>query len=171
MAEIFPDHVSADRAVVELKAAGFSDNQIGLACPAPEKTGDRIDKAAEANKIDPVYAAETGAIAGAALGVLLGQAILVGVIPVIGPIVVGGALAAVLVSAAEVTAIGGVAGALIGLGVSEAEAHHLAGHLNTGKVIVTVQCEGREDEVAEILFRNGGHDRQNEMPDLPKKKG
>lgn len=164
----FPNHASAERAVVELKNAGFRDSQIGLAGPDSDgdytETGTRIENPSD--KLDPVIAAETGAVAGVSVGALVGMGILVGVIPVIGPVVAAGTLAAILINAAEVSAIAGLTGALIGMGVSEAEAHHLEGEVKSGKVIITVQGEGRGDEVAEILFRNGGHDRQNEMPEL-----
>ena len=170
----FPNHASAERAVVELRAAGFKDNEIGLAGPDNEdgeytSTGTRIDHTGDSTIIEspnPVVAAETGAIAGASLGAMVGMGILVGAIPVIGPVIAAGTLAVILVNAAEVTAIAGLAGALVGMGVSEVDAKHYEGALKSGKVIVTVRAEGHADEAAEILFRNGGRDRQNDVPEL-----
>lgn len=164
----FDDRKSADNAVVDLKVAGFREAEIGIAGPhSPVFT--QVDTAEDAppteeERIEDLAAgAGTGAMTGAGAGALLGLGALT-LIPGIGPIIAGGTLAVVLAGAAGGAAVGGVAGALVEEGASEIDAEHYEKELKAGKTIVTVQAEGREDEVAAIFFKNGGHDRQNSWP-------
>ncbi len=166
----FDNRRSADKAVADLKAAGFREAEIGLAGPhSPVYT--QVDAAVDAppteeEQIEDLAAgAGAGAVTGAGAGALVGLGAMTFIplilIPGIGPILAGGSLAVILASAAGGAAMGGVAGALIEAGASEVDAEHYERELKTGKTIVTVQAEGRADKVAEIFYKNGGHDRQN----------
>jgi hypothetical protein len=91
-AGLFPDLPSAKDAVTELKAAEFTDKEIGLAMRSPAET--------ESTTVDvtgtraPEEAA-TGAVGGVVLGGLAGLLVAAGVvaIPGVGPLLAGGSLA------------------------------------------------------------------------------
>jgi hypothetical protein len=76
-------------------------------------------------------------------------------VPGIGPIVAAGTLAMLVGYAGAGAAVGGILGAMIGLGVSEDEAHHYARLFNEGKAIVAIK--GATPLAAEILARHGGY--------------
>src|SRR2546426_11593870 len=107
---IFIDRSQAERAIRELKAAGFTEKQVGVAMLDRDEQrrviNDTGSTAAEA--------AATGAISGGIVGGLIG---LLGslLIPGVGPIVVGGVLGSTLTGAGIGAAAGGIIGALMGL--------------------------------------------------------
>ena len=59
------------------------------------------------------------------------------------------------------TAIGGIFGAMTGLGVSEEEARFYENEFQSGRAIVAVKAGNRCAAAAEILKRHGGYDLQN----------
>jgi len=151
---VFNDHLAADRAVADLKKAGFRDDQIGvIGRDWRNKSGTDEDesKAGEG--------AAVGAIAGAGVGGLVGLGVLAGVIPVIGPAIAAGTLGVILSNAAGGAAIAALAGALIGLGIPEEEAQFYENEFKAGRYIVTVKADGRLEEARAILRRHGGYDR------------
>ena len=92
VAGLFSDRARAEQAIDALKAAGFTEDQIGVALrdrPAPgvllETTGTEVAE----------EAATTGALGGGLLGGFAGLLIGIGalVIPGLGPVVAGGMLA------------------------------------------------------------------------------
>lgn len=113
----------AEAAIRELRAAGFSDRQIGIAL---RDRGER-------------HRFRT-------LGSLF--------VPGVGPIAVGGVLALGL-AGGGVGGTGGIAGALMGLGVPEAAARHFDRGLRAGAVLVAVDAG---DRLAEALAILGRHD-------------
>ena len=151
---VFHTHAQADRAVAELKKAGFDDDQIGVASrdeegTFQEQTGETM--------------AEEGAVAGAATGLgagaLWGLGIVAGALPAIGPVIAGGALAAIAASAAGAAAAGGLIGALIGLGIPEEEAEYYHGEFESGRTIVTVKSgAARYAEARRILDGANAYD-------------
>src|SRR5262245_30332732 len=122
---VFANRKNADKAARELRDAGFTDEQIGVASRDRRKLGDSETMAEEG--------AVTGLIAGAGVGTLVGRGVLAGVLPVIGPVVAGGTLAVLLANAAGGAAIAGLVGALIGLGVPEEEARFYENEVRTGR--------------------------------------
>jgi len=94
---LFRDTARAERAIRDLKDAGFSDKQIGVLMH--DRTQER--KLAEDTGTKAGEAAAAGAIGGGLLGGLVGLLAGVGalVIPGIGPIIAGGALASTLAGA------------------------------------------------------------------------
>jgi len=76
-------------------------------------------------------------------------------LPAIGPVIAGGVLASVLASAAGGAAVAGIVGALIGMGVPEEEAAYYESEFRSGRTLVTVQADGRYDEVVALLRRHG----------------
>jgi len=154
---VFADRSQADKAVFELKRAGFRDDQIGVAMRHTEG-------ATGAASTDDSYAGEgaaTGALAGLGLGALAGLGVLSGVIPVVGPAIAGGTLGVLLSNAAVGAAVTGLAGALIGSGVPEEEATYYQGEFEAGRTIVTVHCDTRCDEAQAVLRQYSAYDMTN----------
>src|SRR4051812_35627756 len=152
---VFDDHREADRAVDELRKAGFRDDQIGVAMRHDQGAGDTADT------VDDTHAgsgAVTGILAGLGLGALAGLGVLSGVIPVVGPAIAAGTLGVILSNAAAGAAVAGLAGALIGYGVPEEEAKYYHSEFEAGRAIVTVAADGRYDEAHAILHRHGAYD-------------
>lgn len=154
---LFHDRDNARKAVEELRLAGFSDSQIGVAARDKE-TREQVGEGTGS------YAGEgaaAGVAAGAGLGALWGAGILAGLIPGIGPAIAGGTLGVILSSAVAGAAVAGVAGALIGLGVPEEEAHYYEEEFKQGRILVTVKTDSRQDEARTILHRWNAYDIQS----------
>jgi len=153
---VFEDRTHADRAVSDLRAAGFRDDQIGVAMRHSD--GSEVPSSTSAGDSEAVSGAVSGALAGMGLGALAGLGVLAGVIPVVGPAIAGGTLGVILSNAAAGAGIAGLAGALIGSGVPEDEANYYHSEFEAGRTIVTVQADGRYDDAAAILRRAGAYD-------------
>lgn len=142
----FESRDQAERAVDELRKAGFNDEKIGWAM----KHEDRPEGVEDATK-----GAVTGATTGAVIGGV-GAAAAMALIPGVGPFIGGGMLATVLGSAGIGAAAGGLLGGLAAAGLSEDEAKHYEGEFKAGRAIVTVNSGDRYSEAADILQRMGG---------------
>src|SRR5215203_3305267 len=150
---LFRDSARAERAVRDLKDAGFTDSEIGIlmqdraeARKFAEDTGTKAGEGAAAG-------AATGGILGGIVGLLAGVGALV--IPGIGPIIAGGALASTLAGAGIGAAAGGLIGALIGMGVPEEDARYYETGLKEGGILVTVEAAMREPLARRILLDAG----------------
>jgi len=153
---VFETKAQADRAIADLKAAGFDEDTIGMVYHDAE------GKTVKTGAADDTYAEEgavAGAVAGAAGGALVGAGILAGVIPVIGPVLALGTLGTILVNAAGGAAIVGLTGALIGWGIPEEDAEFYENEVKSGRYLVTVEGNGRALEAREIMHRYSGFDR------------
>jgi hypothetical protein len=147
---LFRNQADAERAIQNLKASAFADDQIGVLMQDPragrqlaEDTGTQVGEGAKA-----------GAIGGGLFGGLVG---LLGAIaiPGIGPLVAGGVLASTLAGAGIGAAAGGLVGALVGMGLPEEEARYYEAGLKQGAVLLTVDADGRREE-AEAILANAG---------------
>jgi hypothetical protein len=158
---VFENRDDAERAIRQLKDAGFSSDQIGVAMRDRNAQGQLVEDTG-------THAAEgavTGAVGGGILGGLAGLLIGIGalVIPGIGPVVAGGALATAFGTAAGTAvagagigaAAGGNVGALVGMGVPEEEARYFETGFRSGGILVSVNAENRAMEALAILERNG----------------
>jgi uncharacterized protein (TIGR02271 family) len=155
IAAAFTNRDDAQRATRALRDAGFNEDQIGVASSRGRTDGDDLTDADEES-----YAAEgavAGVATGAGLGALWGLGILAGILPAIGPAIAGGTLAVLLSSAAAGAAAAGLAGALIGMGMSKEEAEYYEGEMKAGRTIVTVNAGARQDEALRILRQFGGY--------------
>jgi uncharacterized protein (TIGR02271 family) len=150
---VFEDRADADRAVAELKKAGFRDDQIGVAMRHVQGTAD-----ADATGTYAEEGTIAGVLTGLGLGALAGLGVLSGVVPVIGPAIAAGTLGVILSNAAAGAAVAGLAGALIGYGIPEEEAKYYHGEFEAGRTIVTVHADGRSTEATAILRRHGAYD-------------
>lgn len=150
---LFRKTIAAERAVRDLKNAGFTDQQIGVMMRDP----DQERRLAEQTGTKAGEAAAAGAITGGALGGLVGVLAGIGalVIPGIGPIVAGGALASTLAGAGIGAAAGGLLGALVGLGIPEEEARYYEMGLQSGAILVSVDAGARAVEARNILVNAG----------------
>src|ERR1700674_550060 len=139
----------------QLKAAGFSDNDVSVLFP--DKKGTK-DFAHEQNTKAPEGAA-TGASGGALLGGALGWMVGIGslAIPGLGPFVAAGPIMAALAGAAGGAAVGGLTGALIGMGIPEYEAKRYEGKVKDGNILMSVHTEeSKERDRAKKIFEDGG---------------
>lgn len=141
--------------VDQLKAAGFSPNDISVLFP--DKAGTR-DFAHEQHTKAPEGAATgagTGGVLGGALGWLAGIGALA--IPGLGPFIAAGPIMAALSGAAAGAALGGVTGALIGLGIPEYEAKRYEGKIKEGNVLISVHTENSTERArAKRIFEQAG---------------
>jgi len=144
---LFRNRGDAEQAISDLKDAGFTREQIGIAI---KDRAEQRDRAGSAETSQAGKGAAAGAVSGGLVGGIIG---LLGslLIPGLGPIVVGGVLESVLVGAGAGLATGGLIGGLMGLGVSEEEAKHFDTGFRGGGTLVTVDAGARVDEAQRIL--------------------
>ena len=150
---VFEDRALAQRAIDELRFAGFTDDQIGYAVrnetveEGNPATGGEVEHDTRENTTKGVVA---GGIVGGALGAAAAL-----LIPGIGPVLAGGILLGILGGAAVGGAAGGIIDALMSMGIPEEEAQRYQRHFDVGRIIVTVRTDGHQKEALDILRRNG----------------
>src|SRR5262249_49542748 len=105
------------------------------------------------NGLGALVGGYTGVAAGGILGGLIGLAISAA-IPGLGPVLAAGVVGMALGGAY----VGGLVGVLVGLGVPQHEAEHYHRHVQEGRALVAVKCEGRYSEALAILSANGARD-------------
>lgn len=161
---VFADRSHAQQAVQDLRNAGFQEDQIGIVArddndKSRGASATHKDKGAHKDKGSKIEeGAATGLMAGAGVGALWGLGIAAGMLPAIGPVIAGGILASILASAAGGAAVAGLVGGLIGMGIPEDEASYYEGEFKSGRTIVTVKANGRQDQALAIIQRHGGYD-------------
>ena len=81
-------------------------------------------------------------------------------IPGLGPVIAAGPIVAALAGVGAGGALGGLAGALIGLGIPEYEAKRYEGRVRNGGILLSVHCDDSEwtRRAEEILKRTGAED-------------
>ena len=152
---LFQDQPAAEAAIRRLQAAGFSEQQIGVAVRDRERQQALTDSTGTQAAGDATKWAVGGGVVGGVIGLLAGVGALA--IPGIGPIIAGGALASTLAGAGIGAAAGGLLGALVGMGVPEDEAKHFEQGFQRGGILVTVQA-GDRAELARHALSEGGAD-------------
>jgi len=155
----FANRTDAQDAVRALRAAGFSDDAIGVVGKRMEYHGEATSHSGLPN--DPTHSrweegTGVGAAAGAVTGTGLGLAVAAGLIPGVGPVIAGGMLMGLLASAGAGATVGTIVGGLIGLGVPEDEVDYYADEVSSGRVLVSVDAGDRRAEAVDILRRYGG---------------
>ena len=150
---LFDDHATAERGIQSLTAAGFSDQQIGVAM----RDKAQQQQLTEGTGTQAAEGAAAGAMGGGALGGIVGLLAGVGAlaIPGIGPIIAGGALASTLAGAGIGAAAGGLLGALAGMGVPDEDARHFERGFQQGGVLVTVQAGADSVRARQALMASG----------------
>jgi len=153
---VFHDPQNAQLAVDELRTMGFGQDLIGMV--GRHISTDRTDTAMHETGNYAGEGAAAGVVAGASIGGLWAIGIAAGLLPAVGPVIAGGVLASLLASAATGAAAGGLLGALIGMGIPEDEAQFYESEFHSGRILVTVQADGRWDDAAAILRKHGAYD-------------
>lgn len=151
-------HAQAAEILENLKAAGISSDDISALWP--DRTGvqyfghERHSKAPEG----AAAGASTGGIIAGALGWLAGVGALA--IPGAGPFIAAVPIMTALSAAAVGAALGGISGALIGMGIPEYEARRYAGKIKEGNVLISVHSEDRQKlaRARDVFERCGAHD-------------
>src|ERR1051325_749550 len=145
----------ANLIVDRLRSEAFSNNDISFLCPdkpgARDCTQQKPTKASEGAAAGP----GSGSALGGALGWLAGIGPLT--IPGGGPFVASGPVVAALSGATMGAAVGGFAGALILLGVPEAEAKRYEAKVKQGNILISVHTDN-SDEIrrAHEIFEESG---------------
>jgi hypothetical protein len=142
---IFDSPAQANRIVADLLSAGFTKSDISLIMSdkakehfsaAAEDTGDRTLKDAA------IGAGVGGVLTGLLLGLTTVSAVLIPGLPVL----VAGPLIAAIEGLGAGAAVGGIVGALSGLGIKAAEANHYETQIKAGKAVIVVHASDKEKE-------------------------
>ena len=145
----------ANRIVQNLRMAGFSGNDISILFPDKTST---LNFAHEKHTKAP-EGAVTGAGSGVAVGAVLGWLAGIGslAIPGLGPFIAAGPIMAALGGAAIAGTVGGVTGALIGMGMPEFEARRYEGRIRSGNFLISVHsADSTRNAQAKKIFRDNG---------------
>jgi len=143
--------VEAASVVDRLKSAGFTANDISVLMPdehgSDEFAIDNQTKSPEGASIG----AGTGALVGGGLGWLVGIGALA--IPGVGALIAAGPIVAALSGVALGGTLGGISGALVGLGIPEYEAKKIEGKVKGGRCLLSVNYERSDEaEKARAIF-------------------
>jgi uncharacterized membrane protein len=153
---VFNSVQDAHAAVAELEAQGISRDEISVVAnknASGYNTMDDRDKTS-----DVVADAGIGAAIGGVGGLLLSAAGAL-TIPVIGPILAAGPIAAALTGAGIGAAAGGLVGALTESGIPEQDAKYYAEGVRRGDVLVTIRTDdAHADRVCDVLDRHDAID-------------
>jgi hypothetical protein len=137
----------AVRIAERLRADGFTPADISVLLP--DRSGTRDFAVDNSTKMPEGAAvgATTGAAVGGALGWLAGIGMLA--IPGLGPLIAAGPIMATLSGMAAGGTLGGLSGALMGMGVPEYEAQRYEGKLKEGHLLISVHTD-TSDESARV---------------------
>ena len=155
---IYPDQLTAEDAVDSLKESGFRSTDISVLFPDNQGTRDFAHEKHTKAPEGAVTGGSSGAVIGGALGWLAGIGALA--IPGVGPFIAAGPLMGMLGGIGVGTAIGGITGALIGLGIPEYEARRYEGRIRRGSILLSVHCDNSDwaRRAKAILTQTGGED-------------
>lgn len=145
----------AERMVAGLKRHGFRESDISVLFP--DKTG-TTDFAHEHHTKAPegaVAGASALGVVGGCVGWLAGAGALM--IPGIGPFIAAGPLIAALSGIAVGAGVGGIAGALVGMGIPEFVARRYAGKIQAGNILLSVHADNAtQARKAKKIFSDAG---------------
>ncbi len=135
---VFEDAAAAERAINDLKVAGFTPDSISVV--TKDRTEQRELTEVAGNRAEE--GALAGALGGGTLGAVLGWLLAGGValIPGIGPVAAAGIFGATLTGALVGGAVGSISAALVGQGIPEDEAAEYEEHVKGGRSLLTVQA-------------------------------
>jgi hypothetical protein len=155
---IYPDQLTAEDAVENLKDAGFRNTDISILFPDNSGTKDFAHEKSTKAPEGAVTGGASGAVIGGALGWLVGIGALA--IPGIGPFVAAGPIMGMLGGIGVGSTLGGLTGALIGLGIPEYEAKRYEGRIRRGGILLSVHCDDADwtKRAKHILEQTGAED-------------
>jgi len=155
---IYSSRDAVGDAIDSLVNSGFQSSNMSVVLPG--SPGSKTIGTEEATKAPEGIEASTGS--GAVLGGTLGLLAGIGALAVLG---VGSIIAAgPVLSALSVVGIGGVvggvAGALVGMGIPAHEAKHYEGRVQKGGILLSAHCDTSEEieRAMEIMKRTGAED-------------
>ena len=160
---IFETRTEAESAIRRLKETGIAPDAISIAMKDTRASHD-LEESTNTRDLSGEVAT-AGAVSGAAVGTLVGLA-LVGstfVLPGIGTFLIGGPLAAALAGAGIGAASGGILGGLIGAGIPEAEATHFAAGIAKGQILISTNVADTEATVVRTIFDEEGSRRTHSV--------
>jgi hypothetical protein len=155
---IYRTQADVEYAVDLLRAEGFRSTDISVLLPENQGTKDfAVEKNTKAPE-GTATGATTGAVVGGALGWLAGIGALA--IPGVGPLIAAGPVVAALTGVGVGGAIGGIGGALIGMGIPEYEAKRYEGKVKDGNILMSVHTEdaNQRERAKEIFVKGGAED-------------
>jgi hypothetical protein len=155
---IYPDQLTAEDAVDSLKDAGFRNTDISVLFPDNQGSKDFAHEKHTKAPEGAVTGGSSGAVIGGALGWLAGIGALA--IPGVGPFIAAGPIMGMLGGIGVGSAIGGLTGALIGLGIPEYEAKRYEGRIRRGSILLSVHCDDTDwaRRAKNILTQTGAED-------------
>jgi uncharacterized membrane protein len=154
---LYDQNENAEKAVESLREAGFKDEFITILTRQPSLDNDPEESESSENVARTAgKGAATGGVVGGLSGLIVGLGAIM--VPGLGPVLAGSALATALLSTAAGAGIGaasgGIIGALIGQGVPAEQAEVYAEGVKRGGVLVVVTVEDGQAEVARTLLKN-----------------
>jgi hypothetical protein len=158
---VFSDLGAAERALIEVRAAGISKDGVHLIAGNEKSQHDHYMEEAKERSKTAGSAAASGASFGGGLGIVASLVALA--IPGVGPIVAAGPIATVLTGLGIGAASGGIIGALKNMGMSHEQAPLYEEAVRRGLIIALVQVdEERAPEIERILELHGARDVRDE---------
>ena len=151
----FASSVEQAQVIIDaLRRTGIASNSISVLMP--EKWGRRyISRESTSTPEGAASGGGTGGIPGGALGWLVGLGTLS--IPGLGPFIAAGPILTALGGAPMSAAVGGLSGALIGMGVPTIEARQYEDKLRHGSILISVHTENSaQRRHAQEICRDAG---------------
>jgi hypothetical protein len=155
---IYPHRASFEYALGVLKKQGFRATDVSALLQENPGTKDlateKVTKAPEG----AATGASLGAVIGGALAYLAGTGALS--IPALGPLLVAGPIIATLAGIGVGGTLGGLSGALLGLGRPEYEAKRYQGRIEKGGILLSVHCDSPDwvNKAKRLLDSTGAED-------------
>ncbi len=155
---IYSSPSTAEAAVDNLIAQGFSNSSISVLLPDDESTRAFAHEKATKAPEGTATGVTTGGVIGGTLGLLAGIGVLA--IPGVGPLIAAGPIMGALAGLGVGGTVGGIVGALIGMGIPEYEAKRYEGAVKDGGTLLSVHCGTSEqiDSAKRVLRDTGARD-------------
>lgn len=146
---VFDTEQEATRAIEGLQRNGVPNDEISVITRDRDELKSISEDTGTMAPEGVATGAATGGVVGGVTGLLAGIGALA--IPGIGPILAAGPIVATLTGAAIGAGAGGLVGGLIGLGIPEDEAKEYEGYVDSGKILVLVDDNGRGRDIHEVF--------------------
>ena len=154
----YPHRASFEYAFGVLKQEGFRTTDISVLLQENPGTKDLVTEKATKAPEGAATGAGSGAVIGGALGWLVATGALS--IPTLGPLLIAGPIVATLAGIGVGGTLGGLTGALLGLGVPEYEAKRYQGRIEKGGILLSVHCDSTywANKAKRLLNSTGAED-------------
>jgi hypothetical protein len=140
---IYPSYANVESGVDGLKAAGISNRDISVLFPGGDGSRDFAHEKGTKAPEGASAGASTGVVLDGVMGWLLGVGALA--IPGLGPFIAAGPIMAALAGAGAAGVVGGIAGALVGMGTPEYEAKRIEGRVKDGGILLSVHSNSSDE--------------------------